>query len=200
MAIAIIAAMYLGGCGDPDAKLNTAELIEQASQSAASDDMERAFKLLDMAANRSPGDPMPWLIKGNILIDQQDYEGALAALDKAVEIAPGHAESHLGRALALRQLGRFDEARPVLRRAFDLYGQRYAEADTEVDESLKRRRQIDARIQQVVIGAMLGQKDASLLQLQMLARKYDDWDGLDFWTQVIEQGNIDAVLLAQTGR
>ena len=56
------------------------------------------------------GEAEGWFEEGNRLLMQGDFQGALAAYDKAVEFKPDDHEAWFNRGVALRNLGRYEEA------------------------------------------------------------------------------------------
>jgi Flp pilus assembly protein TadD len=50
-----------------------------------------------------------FLKEGNALLRRGDYEAALAAFERAVELEPGNAKAYNNRGVALARLGRYDD-------------------------------------------------------------------------------------------
>jgi serine/threonine-protein kinase len=98
----------------------------------------RAVQLYDDALRLNPRNAEPQGLKGNtlrILGDLESIRGAkttplyvsaVEALDEFVKVYPDRAEFLLYRAMALENLGRFDEALKGFERAHQLAGNRYA--------------------------------------------------------------------------
>lgn len=61
-----------------------------------------------------------WVAEARRKMEARDYAGALAECDKAIEGAPGDARPHAGRAQALLELGRCEEALASIQRAIQL--------------------------------------------------------------------------------
>jgi predicted Zn-dependent protease with MMP-like domain len=90
--------------------------FEAASAALQDGDAERAYALARQGAKeaRREGDDLlaadlRWL-EGAALLEMEDGVAALAALDEALRLAPGHLDALLERADALFQLCRFDAA------------------------------------------------------------------------------------------
>ncbi len=64
------------------------EVAETLAQSRG--DMDGAVKVLDLGMEMNPDDSITYLMKGKILMFQGDKEGALASLNKALELDPGN--------------------------------------------------------------------------------------------------------------
>lgn len=60
------------------------------------------------------------LFQGNVFIINQQYEEAIAAYDKALQIKPDLHEAWYNRGIVLRQLGRYEEAMDSFDKALQL--------------------------------------------------------------------------------
>jgi len=83
-------------------------------------ELEEADGLIADALARAPLDPEVHRVHGAIREVRADYAGAVDAYRRAVELEPGAAYRHLSLGLALRSLGRHDEAAAVCTRAVEL--------------------------------------------------------------------------------
>ena len=83
-------------------------------------ELEEADGLIADALARAPLDPEVHRVHGAIREVHADYAGAVDAYRRAVELEPRTAYRHLSLGLALRSLGRHDEAAAVCSRAVDL--------------------------------------------------------------------------------
>lgn len=73
--------------------------------------------------------------EGKVLYDARDYAGALARFDEAAELEPGKARWQYNRGLALRKLGRIEEAREALLHSRTLdFSYKQAEIDDKLAE------------------------------------------------------------------
>src|SRR5256714_148529 len=101
---------------DPLAHLTLARLHRVTFDPA---EFPLALQEYDEAAALAPNDYLIWTEVGRARADAGDLEGGVAALSRAVELAPAYAEQrwHLGNALL--RAGRDDEAFAELRRAAD---------------------------------------------------------------------------------
>jgi len=84
-----------------------------------------ALREYDEAAALAPNDYLIWTEVGRARAALGDTDGGVAALSRAVELAPAYAEQrwHLGNALL--RAGRYDEAFAELRRAADTDSEKY---------------------------------------------------------------------------
>ncbi|MFF5210662.1 tetratricopeptide repeat protein [Streptosporangium sp. NPDC000396] len=91
---------------------------------------EDAGRAFDAALDKAPHLGAAWANRGVLRYETGDAEGAVADLSRAIEIEESP-ELHFNRAIALRALGREEEAREDLRRAL-----RLAPGDPDVREAL----------------------------------------------------------------
>lgn len=70
----------------------------------------RADELLGRLVALEPNAAIAWAHRGNARIALGDFDGALAAFDRALAVAPAYMEVHFNRAKLLRDLGRLEEA------------------------------------------------------------------------------------------
>lgn len=80
----------------------------------------RALQAIDMALQYDPDKPSHLIDLGRIQAERKDYAKALAALDRAVALAPGDDDAAAFRASALRHLNRENEAMAAIERALAL--------------------------------------------------------------------------------
>ncbi|HVJ51886.1 MAG TPA: tetratricopeptide repeat protein [Aliidongia sp.] len=77
-------------------------------------------KLFEMAARVAPDIALAQYFFGQFLINQRQYERGLHHIDRALELDPLHAESHVGRGFGLLGQGRIEEAVQAYRRGGEL--------------------------------------------------------------------------------
>lgn len=88
-----------------------AEALHGAGVSlAALDQAEDALEAFDRALRAQPDYVASWCSRGTLLLRAQEAHAALDSYDQALRLRPGHPRAQLGRANALRALGRRDEA------------------------------------------------------------------------------------------
>ena len=87
------------------------------AQSSADDG---ALNRLDALLDACPDDVEGHNRRAFVHYQQQDYDAALADLDRALKIAPTHAPAMAGKALTLMKLGRADSAQAMLRESIQL--------------------------------------------------------------------------------
>jgi len=127
------------------------------------------------------------LMRGLALLQRQDFQGAVGAFTTACSMRQGYWEAHANLGVALKMLGRYDEAARQLRRALKL-GPQSAElmaalanvhhAAGQFDEAAKLyRKAIDTAPRAVAIrvsyGALLGQNGRYADALAQLARAHE---------------------------
>src|SRR5205085_1072361 len=84
-----------------------------------------ALREYDEAAALAPNDYLIWTEVGRARAALGDTDGGVAALRRAVELAPAYAEPHWHLGNALLRAGRYDEAFAELRRAADTDSEKY---------------------------------------------------------------------------
>lgn len=90
-------------------------LLIDARMAAADGDVEGAFERLERAQNIAPQHADVHKLRGDLLLFGRDQpEDALAAYRQAIELDPGHLESHLAAVNLLSRGGRLDEAKQQL--------------------------------------------------------------------------------------
>jgi tetratricopeptide (TPR) repeat protein len=76
--------------------------------------------MLEAAAAAAPGDAVVAWYQAELAIRRGPPASALAFAERYLALRPGDADAHLFRAVALRQLGRLDEARQSAGKAYDI--------------------------------------------------------------------------------
>lgn len=80
-----------------------------------------AVSAFEQAINIKSDDYVAWYLRGNLLRKNlQSYEAALASYNRAIKIQPSFADAWLGRARALAQLRRYQEAQASAKQALTL--------------------------------------------------------------------------------
>ena len=88
--------------------------IAEAPQLLRTGARDKAKAMALRATQLAPTNGFAWYQLGNVQQNTGDLPGALASYDKAISLAPKHADSHVARATALLSMGRKDEAEKVL--------------------------------------------------------------------------------------
>ena len=99
----------------PDAR--TGELVREAMARREVYDLAGAKSLLDEAADRAPAYAEIYNQRGFVRFLQDDFDGALEDVDRAIELEPRHFAAMAGRALILMRQGRHPLAQKQLREA-----------------------------------------------------------------------------------
>lgn len=110
---------------------------------------DRALELLRRAAASGFEEVNATYVLGRILADRGDYEGAVQALSRSLELDPDQLEANYRIAQALARLGRRDEART--------YSQRFGRLQQEFNAAEARTKSLKT-LRNALIGA-LGQSD-----------------------------------------
>ena len=96
------------------------EKYQKAQKLAANKQYLDALAYVDQAAAAQPRETLFWEMKGQLLLQQNKREEAVAALDKAVQANPAYFKPYVYRGIAYNQLGKRDLAEKDL-----LTSQRY---------------------------------------------------------------------------
>lgn len=94
-----------------------AELARSANELVGADRLAEAAGALAEALQLQPGNPELRNIYATVLARQGDFRAALTQFDKAIETKPDHAMAHFNRAMALEELGDFENAIKGYRKA-----------------------------------------------------------------------------------
>lgn len=87
----------------------------------ASNNLDEAVRLYKKAVFISPKFAEAWCNLGNAYGMKSEYNNALSAFNKAVDIDPKYGKALYGKAITLRNLGMLDEAMKVANAILDLY-------------------------------------------------------------------------------
>jgi tetratricopeptide (TPR) repeat protein len=80
--------------------------------------LQTALEELEKALTADPYEPELWNLKAAWCVLMKSYQDAVAAADHAISLRPSHyAKPHLNKAEAMRNLGRYDEARAIAQTA-----------------------------------------------------------------------------------
>lgn len=79
------------------------DLHQQALQAAGNGDMKQALSLTEQAISKQSQEPLFWITKGQILLNEDNNAGAKTAFERAVRANPEYYMGHLG--LGLAELG-----------------------------------------------------------------------------------------------
>src|ERR1700722_10354831 len=112
LALALRAAMLAPE--DSDIIVHAAELLLRAGH------IDQAAAMLADAAGRDPSNPILWRVLSSAELQRSCPEGALTAIERALDLAPDRVEYHLHQAHLLHILGAFAEAAEVVNRAITL--------------------------------------------------------------------------------
>ncbi|MCB8837814.1 tetratricopeptide repeat protein [Aurantimonas sp. VKM B-3413] len=95
----------------------TGRLLKAAMSRRESYDFAGARELLDKAAERAPTYAEIFNQRGFVRFLQEDYDGALEDVDRAIELEPRHFAAMAGRVMILMRQGRAELAQKQLREA-----------------------------------------------------------------------------------
>lgn len=96
------------------------DAFDQAEGLLAQGHADDALSFIDRALSIEPDEPRFYGLKGEILLEKNDYEAAASEFDKALARDDGFYEYYLGRGLAYAELNQMDRARNDLERSNQL--------------------------------------------------------------------------------
>jgi tetratricopeptide (TPR) repeat protein len=96
-------------------------LFQEAKLAHANGDLDRAVERYRQVAAARPDDPNVQYNLGSALFAKEDYQGAIAAFDRSVELDPSNAETHHFRGATLEKLGRANEAIEALKQSVAIH-------------------------------------------------------------------------------
>ncbi|MCP3981130.1 MAG: tetratricopeptide repeat protein [bacterium] len=100
----VVAALVAGGPASI-AKPRIDEVVAKAERVARKGNTEKAERLIDQALERDPKHAYALWLKARLRYRAHDPEGALATIDRFIEVAPGSPTPHAWRALYLCEQG-----------------------------------------------------------------------------------------------
>ncbi len=75
---------------------------------------------LDEATRLDPANPWPYINRGNVYREQDQYESAITEYNTAIELDPGIGLAYYVRGLAYRYIGDIESARADFEKALEL--------------------------------------------------------------------------------
>lgn len=94
--------------------------IRRAGEMAARGQTDQAIEMLRQESELTPGDPRPPLVAARLLLTQERAEEAMAAAERALELAPEMADAHYQRGTIHMANGDTEAAEADFRRALEL--------------------------------------------------------------------------------
>ncbi len=122
---------------DKDIWKKIAAHLEQLSCS------EEALEILEKAQQLFPQEADLWFYKGRIYFDRQEYDLAIAAFDRCIQLKYSEAHAHYNKACCYALLGKLDLAIQSLTEVLNC-GDRSLLAEAENDPDLERLKNLDA--------------------------------------------------------
>ncbi len=86
------------------------EAVEEAAELLATDEVDAAIDALREVAERDPRNEYAYYFLGNAHFEKKEYEKALAAYVRALELVPRYAGAMIGAGQTLRMMGQLDRA------------------------------------------------------------------------------------------
>lgn len=137
-----------------------------------------AVALLTAAAAHAPADPVLWRLASTCESERDAIPAALAAIDRALRLAPDNPEYHLHRAHLLRRSGDFAAAARAIDRAVTLDPRSQAARRAQLELLLAEGRVAQATAAGGALLAAFPEDDASAAAvLHVLNRRLDTIDG-----------------------
>lgn len=96
-------------------------LLERAAAAESDGDAELATRFLDQASDLAPEYAEPWNRRANLAYREEDYRGAIAAINETIEREPRHFGAYTGLGLIYEELNRHREALDAYRAALSYH-------------------------------------------------------------------------------
>jgi ABC-type polysaccharide/polyol phosphate export permease/predicted Zn-dependent protease len=157
---------------DSDMAIHAGELLLRAGR------IEDATVLLGNTARREPTNPTLWRLISAVESQREEMDRALAAIGRALDLAPDNAEYHLHRGHLLYRLGEFTAAAEAFNRAAELDPASHAVWRAQIDMLLAEDRVTDATALGGELLRAFPQDDSSAeTVLRVLNRRLDTIEG-----------------------
>ena len=170
LALALRAAMLAPE--DSGIVVHAAELLLRAGH------IDQAAEMLADATHRDRLNPILWRVLSSAELQRSFPEGALTAIDRALDLAPDCVEYHLHRGHLLYILGAFTEAAEAVNRAIVLDPASQPARRAQLDLLLAEGRVTDATAMSgELLCAFPADDDAAEAALRVLNRRLDTIDG-----------------------
>ena len=105
-----------------------------------------AEKLALSLTENIPTHPYPWKILGALQMQRGELFDSLYSMQKSADLAPNDSQAHLNIGIALKKLGRLDEAEVSYSQAIDIKPD-FAEAHNNLGNVLKQLGRLDEAIE-----------------------------------------------------
>jgi tetratricopeptide (TPR) repeat protein len=96
-------------------------LLERAAAAESDGDVEMAARFLDQASDLAPEYAEPWNRRANLAYRDEDYRGAIAAINETLEREPRHFGAYTGLGLIYEELNQYREALEAYRAALSYH-------------------------------------------------------------------------------
>ncbi len=157
---------------DSDIVVHAAELLLRSGRT------DEAVALLAEATVHDPYNPIPWRVLSAAELQGERHDAALAAVERALDLAPDTAEYHLHRGHLLYRLGAFAAAAEAVNRAVALEPTSQVAKRAQLDLLLAQGRVTDATAMSGELLCAFPEDDASAeAVLRVLNRRLDTIDG-----------------------
>ncbi len=116
-------------------------LVQDAKEHFIEGDYTTAEPLLHQALLQNNKDPEIYQMLATLFYDKGQFNKAIRAFRRALEIDPGYTDASVGLSIILNDLGRYDEAKQVFQEAQDLLDQKSKQSDPFLEGRIAQKHQ-----------------------------------------------------------
>lgn len=115
------------------------ELVRQAKESFIEGDYRTAEPLLQQALLQNNKDPEIYQMLATLSYDKGQFNKAIKAFKKALEIDPGYTDASVGLSIILNDLGRYEEAKEVFTDAQERLNETKKQSDPFIEDRITQK-------------------------------------------------------------
>lgn len=115
------------------------EMMRQAKESFIEGDYRTAEPLLQQAILQNNKDPEIYQMLATLFYDKGQFNKAIKAFKKALEIDPGYTDASVGLSIILNDLGRYEEAKEIFIDAQDRLNETKKQADPFIEDRIAQK-------------------------------------------------------------
>lgn len=115
------------------------ELMKEAKESFVEGDYRTAEPLLQQAILQNNKDPEIYQMLATLFYDKGQFNKAIKAFKKALEIDPGYTDASVGLSIILNDLGRYEEAKEIYLDAQDRLNASKKQADPFIEDRIAQK-------------------------------------------------------------
>lgn len=118
---------------------NYRDMVSQAKESFIEGDYKTAEPLLQQAILQNNKDPEIYQMLATLFYDKGQFNKAIKAFKKALEIDPAYTDASVGLSIILNDIGRYDEAKVVFTDAQDRLNENKKQSDPFIEDRIAQK-------------------------------------------------------------